>query len=120
MTASVVVIDGMSGADALIDRLAEMRPPRGYVVRPQTRDVVAAAVGFVDALNDGTLAHTYDPTLEDSARKCVRRKIGSRGGWGFGSPEDATVSPEPLESCSLALWGARNTKRNPRRKQRTL
>ena len=89
-------------------------------MRPQTRDVVAAAVGFVDALNDGTLAHTYDPTLEDSARKCVRRKIGSRGGWGFGSPEDATVSPEPLESCSLALWGARNTKRNPRRKQRTL
>lgn len=119
-TASVVVIDGMSGADALIDRLAEMRPPRGYVVRPQTRDVVAAAVGFVDALNDGTLAHTYDPTLEESARKCVRRKIGSRGGWGFGSPEDATVPPEPLESCSLALWGARNTKRNPRRKQRTL
>ena len=97
-----------------------MKPPRGYVVRPQTRDVVAAAVGFVDALNDGTLAHTYDPTLEDSARKCVRRKIGSRGGWGFGSPEDATVPPEPLESCSLALWGARNTKRNPRRKQRTL
>lgn len=110
----------MSGADALIDRLAEMKPPRGYVVRPQTRDVVAAAVGFVDALNDGTLAHTYDPTLEESARKCVRRKIGSRGGWGFGSPEDATVPPEPLESCSLALWGARTTKRNPRRKQRTL
>lgn len=119
-SASVVVIDGMAGADALIDRLAELKAPRGYIVRPQTRDVVAAAVGMVDALNDGTLAHTHDPSLDDAARRCVRRKIGSRGGWGFGSPEDATVSPEPLEAASLALWGARNTKRNPRRRQRTL
>lgn len=45
----------------------------------------------------------------------VPRRVGLRP-----PPEDATVSPEPLESCSLALWGARNTKRNPRRKQRTL
>ena len=51
---------------------------------------------------------------------CIFFTARTTAGWGFGSPEDATVSPEPLESCSLALWGARTTKRNPRRKQRTL
>lgn len=117
-TASVVVVDGMSGASALCDNLAEARVPRGYVCRPRTSDVIASAQGLLDALSDGSLAHSVQPALEDSAHGCARRCIGNRGGWGFGDADGH--SSVPIEACALALWGARTTRRNPKRKQRLL
>lgn len=116
--AAVVVVDGLSGADALCDNLAELRAPRGYVVRPRTGDVIAAATGLLDELKARTLVHSRQPALDDSALGSAKRAIGSRGGWGFGSSEghDSTA----IEAVSLALWGARNTKRDPRRRQRIL
>lgn len=115
---AVVVVDGLSGSDALCDNLADLRAPRGYVVRPRTGDVIAAATGLLDELKARTLAHSRQPALDDSALGSARRAIGSRGGWGFGPTEghDSTA----VEAVSLALWGARNTKRDPRRKQRLL
>ena len=116
--ASVVVVDGQSGADALCDNLAELKAPRGYVYRPRTGDVIAASVCLLDGLQEGTVAHTVSDALEDSAKHSVRRPIGNRGGWGFGSSagHDSTA----IEACALALWGIRNSRRNPKRKQRVL
>lgn len=116
--ACVVVVDGMSGSDALCDNLAELKAPRGYVVRPRTADVIAASTGLLDELKAGTLKHSRQPALDDSATGCVKRQIGNRGGWGFGST-DAHDSA-PIEAAALALWGARTTKRDPKRKQRML
>lgn len=113
--ASVVVVDGMSGCDALCDNLSELKAPRGYVVRPRTADVIASSTGLLDELKAGTLKHSVQPALEDSAKGSTRRPIGSRGGWGFGSTE--THESTAIEAVALALWGARNTKRNPRRRQ---
>lgn len=115
---AVVVVDGLSGSDALCDNLAELRAPRGYVVRPRAGDVIAAATGLLDELRAGTLRHSRQPALDDSATGSVKRAVGTRGGWGFGPAEghDSTA----IEAVSLALWGARNTKRDPRRRQRVL
>lgn len=110
---SVVVVDGMNGASALCDNLGELKAPRGFVVRPKTSDVIAAAQGLVDSLLDGSTKHTKGELLNDAAKRATVRPIGNRGGWGF---DDA---PE-IEACALALWAARNTKRNPNRKQRIL
>ena len=117
-TASVVVIDGASGAEPLCQRLADLGCPRGYVLRPRTGDVIAAATGMLESVKSGTVAHTPSPVLDESATRCVRRPIGSRGGWGFGAPEDGAASPCPVEAAALAVWGARTTRRNPKRKQR--
>lgn len=117
-SASAVVIDGLSGADALISRLEDANVPKNYIIRPRTGDVISAATDFTDSLKSGALAHTGDSDLERSATLCTKRPIGSRGGWGFGSTD--TAQSEPIESCALAYWGARNTKRNPKRKQRML
>ena len=89
--------------------------PKGYVVRMQARDVVAASQTMVDALVDGTLAHSTEgqDVLEECAAVATRREIGKKGGWGFeGSIE--------LEACAAAAYGCRTTKRDPRRKQRVL
>lgn len=114
----VVVVDGLSGADALCDNMVELKAPRGYVVRPRTADIIAASTGLLDELKAGTLKHSVQPALEDSAKGSVRRPIGSRGGWGFG-PTEAHESTA-IEAAALALWGARNTKRNPKRRQALL
>ena len=106
------VIDGRAGSQALVDRLGRMPP--GYIVTPKVSQVVAANATLIDAVNEGSV-RWYRPQddLRDSAITSTRRKIGSSGGWGFGGE-----NPIPIDACSLALWGAMNTKRNPGRKQR--
>lgn len=118
--ASVVVVDGAGGAEPLCSRLSELKCPRGYVVRAKTADVVAAAAGMLAALKGGTVAHTPSYGLDESAAKSVRRAIGSRGGWGFGEPDAGSATPYAIEAAALALWGARKTRRNPKRRQRLL
>lgn len=107
---SCVVIDGVSGAATLIDHLNEIGVPRGYVVRPKTGDVIASAQELVDGMTTKTYLHPSDPRLNKSASEAGKRRIGNGGGWGFDNTD--------MEACGLAVWGARHTKRNPKRKQR--
>ena len=106
------VIDGKSGAQALVDKLGAM--PVNYIVTPSASQVIAACTAMVDRVNEGTL-EWFRPQADmlDSAVTSTRRKIGSTGGWGFGGE-----NPIPIEAASLALWGVLNSKRNPERKQR--
>jgi hypothetical protein len=113
--AAVVVVDGLNGAATLCDQLAELKCPRGYVVRPRASDMVNAATSLLDGLKAGTAAHTTQSALDLSAINSVQRPIGSGGGWGFGT--DGAYPSEPIEACSLAAWAVRTTRRNPARKQ---
>lgn len=110
-TASCCVIDGLSGADSLVDAIG--KAPRHYVVRPGAGDVIAAADMMLAAIRGGTMTHLDDPALNLSATTATRRAIGSRGGWGWGGDNST-----PIEAASLALWGAKTSKRNPARKLR--
>lgn len=79
-----------------------------------TAIVQAAATMLADEVNARTTSHIESPALDDSATKSIKRDVG-RDGWGFGDGPDS--SSAPIESASLALWAARTTKRDPRRKQ---
>ena len=111
-----VVIDGRSGAGALAQRLREggMRRP-GMVVECNPSGVQAAASMLLDEVKAKTLSHIASPALDESATRSVRRDVG-RDGFGFGDGPNSTSIP--IESASLALWGARTSKRDPRRRQR--
>lgn len=111
-TGCCCVIDGKSGAQALVDKLEGM--PVNYIVTPNVSQVIAACATLVNSVNEGTL-EWFRPQkdLFDSATTSTRRKIGSTGGWGFGGE-----NPIPVSACALALWGVLNSKRNPDRKQR--
>ena len=110
--ACCVVIDGRNGVDVLIDKIAPTWRIKGSIIRPGAKDMIAAVSTLVNDLNEQTLTW-YKPQedLRESATTSTKRPIG--GGWGFGG-EDAT----PIEACALALWGARNSKRNPSKKMR--
>ena len=74
--------------------------------------MVAAASVMVNELNEGTVTwFSKQSVLNESALSSIKRPIA--GGWGFGGDDSA-----PIEACSLALWGARNSKRDPSRKMR--
>lgn len=111
-TVAAVVVDGRQGADALIDRLREVYPRQALVV-PGSKGVVAAATMFHEALRDHAVTHWDDPgggqaMLDESALSSVKRPVGNDGAWAYGGESSA-----PVEAASLALWGAKTTRRDP-------
>lgn len=112
--AACVVIDGRGGADVLIEKL---QPSGGgawlmknSVIKPSTQNIVAAASMLINAVNERALTwYAEQDELRESAITATKRPIG--GGFGFGGQTST-----PIEACSLALYGATISKRNPQRK----
>lgn len=110
--AACVVIDGRNGVDVLCDKIAKTWKYKGSVIRPRAGDVIAAVGLLTNMVNEETLTwYRQQDALNQSAITTIKRKIGS--GYGFGG-----IDSLPIEACSLALWGAKNTKRDPSRKMR--
>lgn len=110
--ASCVVIDGRNGVDLLVDRIGSTWKAKNSIIKAKTNDVIASASQLVTEVSEGTLTwYQKQGMLDASARTSTKRKIG--GGWGFGGTDST-----PIEAASLALWGARNSKRDPNRKMR--
>jgi hypothetical protein len=111
-TACCVVIDGRNGVDLLVDRISSVWRYKGSVIRPSAKDMIAAASLLQTELTEQTVTwYDKQTSLEKSALTSIRRPIG--GGWGFGGEDSA-----PIEAASLALWGARTSKRDPGRRMR--
>ena len=112
--AAVAVIDGQGGAQTLHDRLRdEYDVPRDWVVRPTVADATSAYFAIANAAEEGTLEHFGQEPLDDSATKCTKRRIGTKGGWGFESADGADACL--VESAALAHWGATTTNRDQRK-----
>ena len=110
--ASCVVIDGRNGVDVLVDKIIDTWKYKDSVIRCSTKIMIAAVSTLTNEVSENTLSwYEYQELLDDSAKTSIKRPIGS--GWGFGG-----VNSIPIEACSLALWGVRNSKRNPTKKQR--
>ena len=110
--ASCVVIDGRNGVDVLVERIADTWRVKGSVIRPTSKDMIAATSTLTNALNEKSVTWFHQQeTLNDSAITSVKRSLG--GGWCFGGDNST-----PIEAASLALWGAQNSKRNPNKVMR--
>ena len=112
--AAQIVIDGQGNAQTLNDRLLENGVPHQAIIRPKTGDVIAACAAMANAVQERQVTHYGQPGLDDSATKTRKRRIGTRGGWGFESTDEADATL--IESACLAYWGAMTTKRKPGRK----
>lgn len=113
--ASCVVIDGRNGVDVLIEKISDTWRVKGSVIRPSAKDMIAAVSTLMDALTEQSVTwYSKQEDLKASALSSTKRTIGTiGGGWGFGG-DDST----PIEACALALWGAKNCKRNPDKQMR--
>lgn len=108
---AVVAIDGKSGADDLARRLYAAGMNRNAVIVSTPEFAVNSAAMMVNSVVDGIVTHYPDETIDASATKSVRRKIGSSGAFGFGGENS-----EPIESAALALYAVKTTKRDPNRR----
>lgn len=100
------VVDGRSGAQALVERLGREAPDVD-VSTVRTGDAISAAETFVAAVRERSVTW-YRPEgmdcsdrLSESVLSVTRRRIGSSGGWGFGGDD-----PAPAEAAALALWAS--------------
>ena len=110
--ACCVVIDGRNGVDVLVERISDIWRMKGSVIRPSTKDMIAAVGNLTNAVNEESVTWYFgQEALRESAVTATKRPIG--GGWGFGG-ENST----PIEACALALWGATNSKRDPNKVMR--
>ena len=112
--AAQIVIDGQSNAQTLNDRLLDNGVPSQAIIRPRTKDVIAACSTLTNSVKEHELLHYGQPALDASATKTKKRRIGANGGFGFASTDEADATL--IEACALALWAAKTTKRKPGRK----
>jgi hypothetical protein len=110
--ASCVVIDGRNGVDVLIDKIKDTWKIKNSIVRPTTKEVIAAASLVINELSEKRLTwYEKQQILRESAITAVKRPIS--GGWGFGGDNST-----PIEAAALALYGAKTSKRNPNKSMR--
>lgn len=109
--AQAIVIDGRSNAQTLTDQMLDLGVDEYLLVRPIVNDMITACSGFVDATRARSITHLNDEKLGECAKGCGRRRIGTSGGYGFESRDnaDATVT----ESAALAHWKALEIRREP-------
>mgnify|MGYP006889179834 FL=1 len=108
---SQIVVDGKSGSAWLVDQLRSAKVPARVIWTPSVDQVTAAHAGLLAGLRDGTLRHVDNELLDQQATTVTRRKIGTRGGFGWAAPPGSDASL--LDAVTLAHWGAATTKRRP-------
>ena len=110
--AACVVIDGRNGVDVLINEIVDTWKAKGSVIKPTSKEVIAAVGMLTNAVNERSLTwYRKQEILNESATTSVKRPFS--GGWGFGG-ENAI----PIEACALALYGVNTSKRDPSKKMR--
>ena len=108
------IVDGKSGQELLIGdcKEAKIKPlPQSAKVA----EICTASTMFTQALEQQSICHAGQPSLQQSVCNCDRRAIGSAGGYGFKSLKEG-VDIALMESMVLAHWECATSKE--RRKQR--
>ncbi|WP_338024156.1 terminase [Bifidobacterium amazonense] len=116
---SAVVIDSQSPAMSL---LPELKKARIRVMTTSMQEMGRACGRFQDMLRDGTLSHPPDsmqPQLAAAVKGAIIRPLGPNGAYAW-NKLGTDIDISPLVACTLALYGAYTTKRNPNRKQEVM
>lgn len=95
-----LVLDGNGPAAELIPKLAAAEV-NFYVA--ETKDVLDAAAGIVDAVESGRHAHLDDPDLNSAVEGAQKRSVQDRFAIGR---KQSTFDTSPLEAVTLAAWRA--------------
>ena len=98
---AAVVIDGASGQHLLKDAMRDARLYRTTL--PKVVEIIKANASFEERLAAKELCHMGQPSLTDSVTNCEKRTIGSNGGFGYKSINEA-YDIALMDSMILAQW----------------
>lgn len=110
-----VVIDGQSGQQILKDA---MRDAHLYgATLPKVADVIKANATFEERLAAKEICHMGQPSMICSVTNCEKRTIGSNGGFGYRSINEA-YDIALMDSMILAQWiCGQKTKKSAKRQR---
>ena len=102
-----VAVDGASGQTILAEEMKQygFKTP----IIPTVKEIILANAMFEQALFGKTLCHTEQVSLAQSVCNCEKRAIGSNGGFGYRSINDA-FDISLMDSMILAHWLASTSK----------
>ena len=109
--AAVFVLSGSAGAGVLRQLLIDEGVPPRMITIASTPQYLQACETMRDSLKAGTVCWLDVEGQEQLSGSVAVCDVDRRGGW---VPTVPDGDETPLESVSLALWGARTTKRKPR------
>ena len=96
-----VVVDGESGRQMLVDLMKEKKLKAPIEVKVQ--EVINANAKFENAVFNDGIRHIDQEALRNAISNCTHRPIGSKGGFGYDTLDDA-YEVALIESISLAYW----------------
>ena len=102
------VIDGKGKSTLLSAAIADERL-KTKVTIPTSSEAVTACSGFRQAIDDGTIQHSGQPSVTQAVSNCEKRLIGNNGAFMFRSIKDG-VEVAIVESLALAHWICSSTK----------
>ena len=98
---ATVVIDGANGQQLLKEAMRDAKLSRSMM--PRVTEVIEANATFMTRLAAKELCHSGQPSMTNSVANCEKRTIGSNGGFGFRSINDA-YDIALMDSMILAQW----------------
>lgn len=100
-----IIIDGASGTQLLVEELVRSNPKMSkLILTPNTKEAGAAYAGFMAAIEQKTLTHFDQPTLNLSIRTVKKRSIGKDGMYGYASM-NPDIQSDPTEAAAFAHYG---------------
>ena len=108
-----VFVDGASGLETFMRECKEQKI-KG-VNAATVKEVIQAASDFETAIANKTICHAGQPGLRQSVTNCQHRAIGSGGGYGYKTLDDA-IEVALVESIVLANHAAATAKEGKRQR----
>ena len=106
-----VAVDGASGsASFAADLIASDRRVRRKVHLVTTPQAIEAHTKLLEMVQSRRLHHTGQQALSEAVGNATKRKIGTRGGWGW-QHIDPNTDIQPLEAATLAVWLASTSRK---------
>lgn len=96
-----VVIDGQSGQQILKDAMSDAH--LRHEMLPKVAEIIKANATFEERLAKKELCHMGQPSMVNSVTNCEKRTIGSNGGFGYRSINEA-YDIAIMDSMILAQW----------------
>ena len=116
-----VVMSGNAGAPVLYQSLRDRGVPKPMLLVVSTLQYRTACATFLDGMKDGSVTHSAiegQARLDESVAVCDKKTVPG-GGWGW-QATTADGDETPVEAVSLAVYGAKTTRRKPGRKARVM
>ena len=116
---ATIVVDGPSHAGAFVTMLREAGVPEKVITVPTWPQVATANAMLLESIVRREVTHLDSEgqsVLDDSVSASTKKLHGDKGAWSWlamTEPGDEI----PIAAASIALYGAKTTKRDPARKQ---